>query len=250
MGIQPESAIFRRFGSLNARNLLYLQAELTPLEDALKIAGARDSRSDIGEKKNYTRDWYWLEISATVSHEDTAQLNLVRKIREKLNEYTIHKLEAPEMFDLKDLQNLMSSDVMGLPLIGPDWHTWGVVSRPESYSDDGLVGLRPRQHTDAFTIKLSERLIDILHFLKRLYREKERDNSMVGYRDTAISKIIFWLTSFIASILPMLSTIALVNIPSLLHRLAAIAGFKGLVSLCLECFMEARRTDVFAITAV
>ncbi|KAH6870409.1 hypothetical protein BKA58DRAFT_401949 [Alternaria rosae] len=189
-------------------------------------------------------------MSATVSHEDTAQLNLVGKIREKLNEYTIHKLEAPDMFDLKDLQNFMFSGVIELPLIGPDWHSWGVVSRPESYCDDGLVGLRPRQHTDAFTSKLSERPIDILHCFKRLYRGKERDNPVVGYRDTAISKITFWLTSFITSILPVLSTIALVNIPSLLHRLAAIAGFNGLVSLCLEWFMEARRTDVFAITAI
>lgn len=88
MGIRPDSAIFRRFGALNARNLLYLQAELTHLEDALKTAEHRDSRSHVGEKANYARDWYWLEMSPLASNEDTAQLNLVKKIREKLDEYS------------------------------------------------------------------------------------------------------------------------------------------------------------------
>jgi hypothetical protein len=35
MGLTPETNIFRRFSILNARNLLYLQAELTNLEEAL-----------------------------------------------------------------------------------------------------------------------------------------------------------------------------------------------------------------------
>lgn len=144
----------------------------------------------------------------------------------------------------------MSNDVMGLPLIGPDMHTWGVVSRPESYNDDGLVALRPRQHTDASSSMFSERLIDVLHFFKRLYRGKKRDNSMVGHRDTTISKITFWLTSFIASTLPVISIIALANIPSPVYHLATISGFNGLVSLCLGWFTEARRTDIFARTAV
>jgi hypothetical protein len=88
MGIRPESGIFRRFGALNARNLLCLQAELTHLEDALKIAKYKDSRNPVGEKVNYSRDWYWKEMSSLTSNEDTAQLNLVRKIREKLAEYS------------------------------------------------------------------------------------------------------------------------------------------------------------------
>lgn len=36
LGIRPQSAISRTFGALNARNLLYLQAELTALELALR----------------------------------------------------------------------------------------------------------------------------------------------------------------------------------------------------------------------
>jgi hypothetical protein len=41
MGAHPEVAVFRRFGALNAQNLLYLQAELTHLELELRsTAGA------------------------------------------------------------------------------------------------------------------------------------------------------------------------------------------------------------------
>jgi hypothetical protein len=72
---------------------------------------------------------------------------------------------------------------------------------------------------------------------------------MVGYRDTTIFKITFWVTSMIAFAMPVISIIALTYIPTLKVRLAVIAGFNGLMSLCLLMFTEARRIDVFSITA-
>jgi hypothetical protein len=45
MGTFPETAIFRRFGALNAQNLLCLQAEPTALEQALREVEARDEGS-------------------------------------------------------------------------------------------------------------------------------------------------------------------------------------------------------------
>jgi hypothetical protein len=86
----------------------------------------------------------------------------------------IHKLDAPDMFDIKDIQTFMSNDVMGLPLNGPNMHTWGVISKPDSHCDDGLVALRPRQHTDTFSSKLTERLIDIMVFLRRTFKGRRK----------------------------------------------------------------------------
>ena len=84
---QPEYAIFRRFGALNAENLLYLQAELTDLEISLRQQQKVDSESGHARKSKYSRSWYPLSISK--SHGDTTQLDIVLEIRKKLKEYSM-----------------------------------------------------------------------------------------------------------------------------------------------------------------
>lgn len=88
MAMLREIAIFRRFGALNARNLLYLQSELTDLEAALMKAEARDSAHPKWEKQAHAKDWYWIEHSVKADDEDAVQYNLMMKIREKLKEYS------------------------------------------------------------------------------------------------------------------------------------------------------------------
>ncbi|KAI4626509.1 hypothetical protein J4E83_003660 [Alternaria metachromatica] len=259
MGIRPESAIFRSFGALNAKNLLYMQAEITYLEEELREMEVADHDSDEGEKARYAHDWFFLEVSAEERDGvDASQLSLILKIREKLREYNkalyyqtaICQFEPPDYYDLKDVQGFMASSEMKLPLYGPDRNVWGIYDDPTAHADDGLIALHPRVRTDTFTTMLSDRLVHVFLFFKKLYPGKESENPMCFYRDDTISTITFWLTCFIASILPVIAIIALVNISSLVHRLAAIAVFNGIVSLCLGWFTEARRTDVFAITAV
>ena len=83
--IHPESAIYRRFGALNAQNLLYFQAELADLEDKLQDQQVQDHRG-IGSKPLYAKNWYLLQDSAVDG--DTEQLDLVIKVRETLKEYS------------------------------------------------------------------------------------------------------------------------------------------------------------------
>lgn len=91
MGPHPEVAILRRFGALNAQNLLYLQAELVALEDDLRAIAAEDSASDDPDRAIYSRDWYTLSKSKsrTADGEDAGrQWQTVLCIREKLKEYS------------------------------------------------------------------------------------------------------------------------------------------------------------------
>ena len=46
MGRDPEMAIFQRFGALNTKNLLYLQADITLLEQELREQEAADAAAD------------------------------------------------------------------------------------------------------------------------------------------------------------------------------------------------------------
>jgi len=83
MELIPEIAIFRRFGALNAQNLLYLQAQLVSLEQELR---AREKEDSVSGHANYAFDWFWLQRSAEGGH--CAQWDLVKKTRKMLKEYS------------------------------------------------------------------------------------------------------------------------------------------------------------------
>ena len=87
IAVQPEAAIYRRFGALNAQNLLYLQAELVDLEERLKEQQDLDDNDSTGRKSEYAKNWFSLQDSGVDG--DTEQLDLVMKIREVLKEYSM-----------------------------------------------------------------------------------------------------------------------------------------------------------------
>ena len=84
--ILPEAAIYRRFGALNAQNLLYYQAELTDLEQKLQEQQKLDSNDQKGHGQSYALNWVWLKHSKTDG--DGCQLDLVLQIRELLAKYS------------------------------------------------------------------------------------------------------------------------------------------------------------------
>jgi hypothetical protein len=84
ISIHPELGIYRRFAALNARNLLYLQAELHGLEQELDEITREDAAAE-GDRKLYSRDWHTL---ATCADNDRRQWEIMSRIREKLKEYS------------------------------------------------------------------------------------------------------------------------------------------------------------------
>lgn len=86
MSLIPEIAIFRRFGALNAQNLLYLQAELQDMEQSLRDLQVRDNQST-GETSWYSTNWWYLAHAAE-RNTNPEQWVLVQEIRKKLDEYS------------------------------------------------------------------------------------------------------------------------------------------------------------------
>jgi hypothetical protein len=91
--VLPEAAIFRRFGALNAQNLLYYQAELAFLELELRAQQKQDSESQNGQGASYATNWQWLKHSKTDG--DGRQLDLVMQIRDLLKQYSEFKRALP-----------------------------------------------------------------------------------------------------------------------------------------------------------
>ena len=131
MGAHPQVAILRRFGALNAQNLLYLQAELTLLESDLQHFSAEDSTSHDPDRSLYSRDWYGLSISNDGANRDESagtQWRIVLKIRDKLKEYSESEevCHTQQRTPLKESQTRRSSikrpsqtSVLQAPTISP-----------------------------------------------------------------------------------------------------------------------------------
>lgn len=85
MGCQDECAIYRRFRNLNSLNLLYLQAELTHLEQDLQRLTERDARTL--KRRFYAKDWLSLSQNDE-EEEDAEQWDKFLEIRRKLEQYS------------------------------------------------------------------------------------------------------------------------------------------------------------------
>ncbi|KAF1950487.1 hypothetical protein CC80DRAFT_482584 [Byssothecium circinans] len=263
MGIMPTAAMFRRFGALNARNLLYFQSELMSLEKKLFKAEAEDSESDKGMKSKYAKSFFWLNTSTNVKDGelrdgDTTQRDLVMKMRELLRDYnhaiiqqaTILKLKGPDPFDLHHIQNFLSCKTLGNhQLIGNDRSVWGSFEDRKSHSDE-LICLKSRGDTDSFSRWLGSKAVKWMKACGCLrFKGIDRKFGTASLGDASIFKVTFWVTSIIAASLPVVSIVVLIKVKELEARLSAIAAFNVLLSVCLTVFTDAKRTDVFVVTA-
>lgn len=259
-------ALFRTFAALNTQNLLYLQAEITRLEKQLRKCEIEDSNSQNEERAQYALDWYWLDDSQdedtdkTPEEFETAarQYEIFKKIRAKLNEYNHALIQArilaqippPDTSDVSALQHTLLKDGKGkLKLSGDDAYTWGQLSKPKSQALD-LVALRPRQNEDPFSMWVAGHGISLLELLgSSIWKKKSRIHGEVSLEDCTVFRITSWVTSILASIVPIGSILALYTVSSMNARLGIIAGFNILISICVSTFTNAKRAEIFTIAA-
>jgi hypothetical protein len=85
MGRHPELAIIRKFRTANLQNLLYLQAEITYIEEELRQIENRDIRHG-KPRENFPHDWWFLANAETF--EDNEQWSKALQLRTKLEQYS------------------------------------------------------------------------------------------------------------------------------------------------------------------
>ena len=81
-------AIYRRFATLNAQNLLYLQSELMILEDELKRLAFADDGSESEQRRSFKKDIRALKANPS-NEVEGRQWRMVLEVREKLKEYSM-----------------------------------------------------------------------------------------------------------------------------------------------------------------
>lgn len=90
MGRLPQLGVFRRFGALNMRSLLYYQAELAQIEQDLIQTELEDARNTQDLQGDYCGNWADLSGSTTDHNQEFSgeQWELVLKMRKLLKEYS------------------------------------------------------------------------------------------------------------------------------------------------------------------
>ena len=84
VAVEPQLAIFKRFGALNAENLLFMQAEIAGLEEELRQIVAADLKSPDKKVRKSAKSWRILYAA----REHSAQWQKRMEIREKLRDYS------------------------------------------------------------------------------------------------------------------------------------------------------------------
>jgi hypothetical protein len=95
MGVYPELAIFRRFGALNLQNVLFLQAEITALEEIYSEVAANQNHYP-----GFSEEWYEKVKRGDVYPDGqdrrdrdfdgpSGRYKLVLRLRKLLNEYSM-----------------------------------------------------------------------------------------------------------------------------------------------------------------
>lgn len=81
-----DAAIYRKFESLSARNLLYQQSEIHDLEERLEKLDGEDAR-DIDDESAQQAARYWTHYYDDQSKQAHLRRDLQTKIKTKLKEY-------------------------------------------------------------------------------------------------------------------------------------------------------------------
>ncbi|ERF75969.1 hypothetical protein EPUS_01335 [Endocarpon pusillum Z07020] len=255
MGYFPETAIFRRFATLNAKNILYLQAELFWLEEELEKVVKDDAQCTNGNRPLYSRDWYRLSHSEEHSDSNSKQWKIFMNIRKALKEYNtailqqkeLVKLDAPSSLALSAIKDWMESPRMGwVYLLGPDKDLW---RKADVYE---LLALKRKEHDDLLSLWMIKFVRAWLHPM--IGRHFKRDKSAQFMERSILTQdAILRITSVIAlalsSILPLCSILILNTVHKVSVRLGIVAVFTVLFSLSLGLVTGARRVEIFAAAA-
>ncbi|KAL8851884.1 MAG: hypothetical protein Q9221_003207 [Calogaya cf. arnoldii] len=249
MGEYQELASFKRFQQLNAKSLLYMQAEILHLDSELSGIEREDQRSRDELCSSFHTSVFKLKESYGSAHD--MQWRKVLEIREKLERYTlllfsqVQALPNPSARDLHTLQEWLDRPE------GGDFFLQGCEADAWVDENDILTTSRRQLDRDCLTGLVNDIIIPCYHRVRSRWNKCGRDENSSGvwhYQYDSMVAAVNTITTLLSSLLPSASIFALYFLNDPIARLAAIMVFTTLFSSTLCLVTKARRIDVFAAT--
>ena len=94
MGRYPETTVFRRFGTLNIQNLLYLQAQILELEVKFRQEALSDVESNDEARQLSSKDWFLLYACSKKEGGSTTRQTFL-ELRDCLKQYSTPSCGLP-----------------------------------------------------------------------------------------------------------------------------------------------------------
>lgn len=255
MGPHPGMALFKRFAVLNARNLLYMQAELIDLELQFDILTSQDHTSSDPRRRAFAKEF--LKLSEPLDGLQAQQWQKALEIREKLKEYNAALLQQAEVnalpcanqYDLGILRQWLKH------LSGGAGFLCGLEAAPWRDGDEDLVAVSTslRENLDVITRLTAEKLVPWLH-KKGTHRWRtplpgHEEVGLVEWKDAHFFGLSRVLSVIISTLFPFIAVLVLYLIHNLASRLGAVVAFSFLFWTALAIFTNARPVEIFAATA-
>lgn len=244
IGREPTFAIFRRFASLNALNLLALQAEISHEEHELHTLQLDDVEFD-----NHTN--FMRLIEADKDSNAGKQWQQILKLRPMLKQYNALLFENKKLFKLSkpnaaDRKELMKVLYLHENASQPSWlehpeNIFEQIDGESMHSDHVTIGHRPVSQ-DRFTRWMFDRALPWMH---GRFGGSSVDAAFREYDDETMDRVIGALVITGASLLPTVSIFALNYIPKTVYRLAFISVFSFMFTVALAFFTNARKIEIF-----
>ncbi|KAF2475953.1 uncharacterized protein BDR25DRAFT_253591 [Lindgomyces ingoldianus] len=243
--------LFKRFADLNARNLLYMQAELVNLELELNVLTHDDHTS-----RDPTRETYEKSVWNMAHSPDSAQWKKVLEIRQKVKDYNDALLQQSQLCKLNKANDYDVGILLHwlLHAEGGNGFLEGFEARPWKKGERrDLISICSRARTDKFT-RWAERKAYPWLYAKVLKRWKKPINGQekVGIahlNDNWFVRLARVMTVILSTLLPSIAVLGLYYVRSLPAHLGAVVGFSAMFSLALEVFTNSRPIEVFTATA-
>lgn len=244
-------AIYKRFASLNARNLLYHQAKLIHLEHEL---------NEMEKGLAHDADLHY-SVHHIFSAESGTRRDELRKKHEEvsraldkynsllLDQKRLHDLPSPDSTFVDSIFNFINNAKAPRPgwLDHPEKTIYAVWDDDRQPVQPDLVTLnRDFRTQDAFTGFFTGRFLRWWHYFYKRVRKPDDELDGYLYTEGAMSRYMRAAVMIVASALPTCSIVALYYIHDEVHRLVFIILFSMFFSGALAFFTEAKRVEVFA----
>ncbi|PYI08378.1 hypothetical protein BO78DRAFT_441830 [Aspergillus sclerotiicarbonarius CBS 121057] len=246
MACDPGSAIYRRFAKLNAKNILYLQAEISHVENELKDIIMEDDKSP--EKATYP-----FSVRDMKEEDFSLQWKKVLEARDLLNEYNTALLQQaqllrfsnPEKPDLDVFKEWLRREAAETRELSPPGQ-W------DEENEKDLVALRSRHEgKDSLTRWVYTRVIPWYHeqWGHKNTKRQDSESGVYTYDDEVIELWTYLIGLLISGFLPAVAVFVFYFVRDTAGREAAILFYNMAFVLTMGWMFKAKRADMFFLAS-
>ncbi|KAL2845647.1 hypothetical protein BJY01DRAFT_234862 [Aspergillus pseudoustus] len=254
-------SIFRSFKKLNAKNLLYLQAEIVNVETELEGLIEADLTSNDNVREQFSTSVYYLKEG--LDQGQSEQWEKVLQLRELLDKYNsaalqyaqILRLKSPHATDRDVFKTWLAENTFCSTVTEMD--QWFGNCEEDDDDEDGYVNENERdlvtlcgryENVDSLTRWMFRVGIPWFHQLVgyRSTKAKDIEAGAVYYDDEKIIRATRVTSTITSSVIPASSMLVLYLVDHMIWRLAIIVFYNVGFSIILGLLAKARRVEVFA----